>query len=288
MQFDPQKYVYPSRRNAVYARRAAACTSIPQGAQIGLEIMRRGGNAVDAAVAVAYALGVSEPYTSGLGGGGFMIVHTADGENQFIDYREVASSGQTAESWLDDSGNLIENANSVGGLAVGVPGEVAGLELALSQFGSGKLSRQQIMQPAIDLANNGYVVSPTMYGAIADEYERMIGEYSELGQYYLKDGLPYEVGDIVTNPDLAKTLQLIAENGADAFYKGEVAEAIVAARKKIVEGAVGMVEMALDQLNEDQVVALDDERKAAMVSNLLVVLCGSKDAQPVVNSGSIY
>ena len=198
----------------------------------GLEILEQGGNAVDAAIAVCYALGVAEPFTSGLGGGGFMIVHTADGENQFIDYREVASSGQTAESWLDDSGNLIENANSVGGLAVGVPGEVAGLELALSQFGSGKLSRQQIMQPAIDLANNGYVVSPTMYGAIADEYERMIGEYSELGQYYLKDGLPYEVGDIVTNPDLAKTLQLIAENGADAFYKGEVAEAIVAAVQK--------------------------------------------------------
>ena len=198
----------------------------------GLEILEQGGNAVDAAIAVCYALGVAEPFTSGLGGGGFMIVHTADGENQFIDYREVASSGQTAESWLDDSGNLIENANSVGGLAVGVPGEVAGLELALSQFGSGKLSRQQIMQPAIDLANNGYVVSPTMYGAIADEYERMIGEYSELGQYYLKDGLPYEVGDTVTNPDLAKTLQLIAENGADAFYKGEVAEAIVAAVQK--------------------------------------------------------
>lgn len=198
----------------------------------GLEILEQGGNAVDAAIAVCYALGVAEPFTSGLGGGGFMIVHTADGENQFIDYREVASSGQTAESWLDESGNLIENANSVGGLAVGVPGEVAGLELALSQFGSGKLSRQQIMQPAIDLANNGYVVSPTMYGAIADEYERMIGEYSELGQYYLKDGLPYEVGDIVTNPDLAKTLQLIAENGADAFYKGEVAEAIVAAVQK--------------------------------------------------------
>lgn len=198
----------------------------------GLEILEQGGNAVDAAIAVCYALGVAEPFTSGLGGGGFMIVHTADGENQFIDYREVASSGQTAESWLDDSGDLIENANSVGGLAVGVPGEVAGLELALSQFGSGKLSRQQIMQPAIDLANNGYVVSPTMYGAIADEYERMIGEYSELGQYYLKDGLPYEVGDTVTNPDLAKTLQLIAENGADAFYKGEVAEAIVAAVQK--------------------------------------------------------
>ena len=95
----------------------------------GLEILEQGGNAVDAAIAVCYALGVAEPFTSGLGGGGFMIVHTADGENQFIDYREVASSGQTAESWLDDSGNLIENANSVGGLAVGVPGEVAGLEL---------------------------------------------------------------------------------------------------------------------------------------------------------------
>ena len=94
------------------------------------------------------------------------------------------------------------------------------------------MSLEEVIQPAIDLANNGYVVSPTMYGAIADEYERMIGEYSELGQYYLKDGLPYEVGDIVTNPDLAKTLQLIAENGADAFYKGEVAEAIVAAVQK--------------------------------------------------------
>lgn len=198
----------------------------------GQTILEQGGSAVDAAIAVCYALGVAEPFTSGLGGGGFMIIHTADGKNSFIDYREVASSGQTAETWLDSNGELIENANCVGGLAVGVPGEVAGLELALSKFGSGKLTRQQIMQPAIDLANNGYVVSPTMYGAISDEYERMTGEYSELGAYYLKDGLPYDVGDTVTNPDLANTLQKIAEGGADAFYKGEVAEAIVAAIAK--------------------------------------------------------
>ena len=217
----------------------------------GQKVLQEGGNAVDAAIAVCYALGVAEPFTSGLGGGGFMVIHTADGENSFIDYREVASSGQTAESWLDASGNLIENANSVGGLAVGVPGEVAGLELALAEYGSGKLTRQQIMQPAIDLANNGYVVSPTMYGAIADEYERMIGEYSELGAYYLKDGLPYEVGDTVTNPDLAKTLQLIADNGADAFYQGPVAEAIAAAVQK--HGGVMTVEDLASYKPEERV-----------------------------------
>ena len=217
----------------------------------GQKVLQEGGNAVDAAIAVCYALGVAEPFTSGLGGGGFMVIHTADGENSFIDYREVASSGQTAESWLDASGNLIENANSVGGLAVGVPGEVAGLELALAEYGSGKLTRQQIMQPAIDLAYNGYVVSPTMYGAIADEYERMIGEYSELGAYYLKDGLPYEVGDTVTNPDLAKTLQLIADNGADAFYQGPVAEAIAAAVQK--HGGVMTVEDLASYKPEERV-----------------------------------
>lgn len=199
----------------------------------GLEILEQGGNAVDAAIAVAYALGVAEPFTSGLGGGGFMIIHTADGKNSFVDYREVASAAQTAETWLGEDGKVANKANSVGGLAVGVPGEVAGMEYALENFGSGKLTREQIMQPAIDLARAGYIVSPTMAGAISDSYELMTGEYTELGAYYLDDmGLPYETGDVVTNPDLANTLELIAKGGVDAFYQGEIAEAVVNAVQK--------------------------------------------------------
>lgn len=197
----------------------------------GLQVLEEGGNAVDAAVAVAYALGVAEPYTSGLGGGGFMLIHTADGENKFIDYREVASAAQDAYSWLDENGELISStASTIGGLAVAVPGQVAGMEYALENYGSGNLTRQQVMQPAIDLANNGYKVSATMAGAINDEYSYMAGDYTDLGTYYTNElDLPYGVGDTVTNPDLANAMQLIAENGAEAFYTGEMAEAIVAA-----------------------------------------------------------
>ena len=194
----------------------------------GLKVLEEGGNAVDAAVAVSYALGVAEPYTSGLGGGGFMLIHTADGQNKFIDYREVASAGQDAYTWLDENGEMIsDTASTIGGLAVAVPGEVAGMEYALEKYGSGAVTRQEVMQPAIDLANNGYVVSATMAGAISDEYGYM-EEYTELGEYYLDDmGLPYTTGATVTNPDLAKSLQEIAENGADAFYSGPMAQAMV-------------------------------------------------------------
>lgn len=194
----------------------------------GLKVLEEGGNAVDAAVAVSYALGVAEPYTSGLGGGGFMLIHTADGQNKFIDYREVASAGQDAYTWLDENGEMIsDTASKIGGLAVAVPGEVAGMEYALENYGSGTVTRQEVMQPAIDLANNGYVVSATMAGAISDEYGYM-EEYTELGEYYLDDlGLPYTTGATVTNPDLAKSLQEIAENGAEAFYSGPMAQAMV-------------------------------------------------------------
>ena len=194
----------------------------------GLEVLEAGGNAVDAAVAVAYALGVAEPYTSGLGGGGFMLIHTADGQNKFIDYREVAAAGQDAYSWLDENGEMIsDTASTIGGLAVAVPGQVAGMEYALENYGSGNLTRQEVMQPAIDLANEGYVVSATMAGAISDEYGYM-EEYTELGEYYLDDlGLPYTTGATVINPDLASAMELIAENGAEAFYSGPMAEAMV-------------------------------------------------------------
>ena len=194
----------------------------------GLEVLEMGGSAVDAAIAISYALGVVEPNASGLGGGGFFNIHMADGREVVIDYREVAPMAQDAYTWLNEDGTVKNgNANSVGALAAAVPGTVAGLEYALEHYGSGKLTRQQIMQPAIDLATEGYIIGGTTAAAIADYYDYMVTDYTVLGDYYLKDGLPYEVGDVITNPDLAKSLQMIAEGGRDAFYKGEMAQAII-------------------------------------------------------------
>lgn len=202
--------------------------------QAGLAVLEAGGNAIDAAIAVSYALGVVEPQSSGIGGGGFMLIHTADGEDVFIDFREVAPEAQTAYTWLDANGNVKNNgkANQLGGLAVAVPGTVAGMELALEKFGSGLLTRKAIMTPAIELATRGFHVGSFQYNQTVEKLAS-IQKYGTIAKYYLKsNGAPYRTGEEFSNPDLGKTLQLIAENGADAFYKGEVAEAMLAAIQK--------------------------------------------------------
>ena len=201
--------------------------------QAGITILEQGGNAVDAAIAVSYALGVVEPQASGLGGGGFMLVHSAEGEDVFIDYREVAPAAQDAYTWLDEDGTVKNNgtANQRGGLAIGVPGEVAGMEYARENFGSGNVTRQQIMQPAIDLASQGYLVTTYQSEQITEHYGDMVS-YPVLGSYYLKDDMPYENGDVLRNPDLANSLRQIAEGGKDVFYSGPMAEAIIAEIQK--------------------------------------------------------
>lgn len=202
--------------------------------QAGLAILEAGGNAIDAAIAVSYALGVVEPQSSGIGGGGFMLIHTADGEDVFIDFREVAPEAQTAYTWLDANGNVKNNgkANQLGGLAVAVPGTVAGMELALEKYGSGLLTRKAIMTPAIELATRGFHVGSFQYNQTLEKLAS-IQKYGTIADYYLKeDGSLYKTGEEFSNPDLGKTLTLIAENGADAFYKGEVAEAMLKAIQK--------------------------------------------------------
>ncbi len=209
----------------------------------GLQVLQGGGNAIDAAVAAGYALGVVEPFTSGLGGGGFMLIHSAaTGEDVFIDFRELAPAAATPEMWqLDAEGKVIGNQKAEGGKSVGVPGEVAGLEYALKTFGS--MERADVMQPAIDLAENGYLVSLNMNIAMQDNYSYML-KYPELGAYYLtEDGLPYDVGSTLTNPDLAKTLRMIAKDGEAAFYAGEVAEAFVQTVQKY-GGVITLADMA--------------------------------------------
>ena len=195
-------------------------------AKAGLEILKKGGNAVDAAVATGFALGVCEPNASGLGGGGFMMIHSAkDGSTKFIDFREIAPAAATTELWKKDAeGKVIGGQSSEGGKSVGVPGEVSGLLYALENYGT--MDRAQVMQPAIDYANNGFEISPVFAGMINDNFAFM-QKYPELGHYYLKNGLPYATGDHFSNPDLAKTLGMIAKDGRDAFYKGDVAEKFV-------------------------------------------------------------
>ncbi len=202
----------------------------------GLKVLKDGGNAFDAAAAVAYTLGVAEPYFSGLGGGGFMTIYEAESQKvTVIDFREIAPAAATPEMYLNEAkdgiadyviGDASAPSSQYGGLSVGVPGEVAGFEYLLENYGSG-MDRQKIFQEAIDIANGGYVIGATFKEELDSEYG-LINAIPAAADLYLTDlGLPYEVGDICTNPDLAKTLQLICDEGKDAFYTGDMAQAIV-------------------------------------------------------------
>lgn len=226
--------------------KAMATASKYEVSQVGAEIMSKGGNAVDAAVAMGFALGVCEPFTSGLGGGGLATIHTAEGENFFIDFREVAPAAATLDLYVDASGENNGNTKE-GGLASGVPGEVAGLLYLLEHHGT--MSREEVMGPAIRIANEGFTVSAYCANAISDAYEKT-QKFPEMSKVYLdENGLPWEEGSVITNPDLGKALQLIADQGADVFYKGEIGEAMVATLAKY-DGVMTMDDLAGYEVHE--------------------------------------
>ncbi len=226
--------------------KAMATASKYEVSQVGAEIMAKGGNAVDAAVAMGFALGVCEPFTSGLGGGGLATIHTAEGENFFIDFREVAPAAATLDLYVDASGENNGNTKE-GGLASGVPGEVAGLLYLLEHHGT--MSREEVLEPAIRIANEGFTVSAYCANAISDAYEKT-QKFPEMSKVYLdENGLPWEEGSVITNPDLGKALQLIADQGADVFYKGEIGEAMVATLAKY-DGVMTMDDLAGYEVHE--------------------------------------
>ena len=210
-------------RNGVVATGRAECT------EIGLEILKRGGNAVDAAVAVGFALGVCEQQSSGIGGGGFMMLRLADtGEILFIDFRDRSGAAASLDMWtINPDGSVANQENKIGGKAVAVPGDVKGLLYALDTWGT--LSRGAVMAPAIEMAEDGFTVSHITSRDIKDAYRAIIRYDSTMAIYLDEDGMPYEAGDVITNPDLARTLFLIADQGEEVFYRGEIAEKIVAA-----------------------------------------------------------
>lgn len=208
---------------AVRAAHGMVATDEELGSRAGVEILQKGGNAVDAAVATAFALAVVEPAAGNIGGGGFMLVRLADGRTTFLDYREVAPGRAARDMYVGANGKLDPEASTIGYKSIAVPGTVAGLELALKTYGTMKLS--EVMAPAIRLAENGFAVSPKL----AKEFE---GERKDLQRFsvsrriFLKDGAMFHVGDTLKQPELAATLKRIAKNGAAEFYRGETARVI--------------------------------------------------------------
>ncbi len=203
-----------------------------EASRAGLQMLIDGGNAVDAAVATSFALAVCEPSASGLGGGGFMLIHTEDGKSVFLDGREIAPQNATPDLWpVDAEGKVINNVKTEGGTANCVPTFVATLLYALENYGT--MSRAEVLAPAIALAEDGFEVSAVLASDI--EYSMAkLNTYNngEGAKIYLKDGFPLKVGDVVVNTDLAKTLKIISDKGLAGFYEGEVAEAIVAANNE--------------------------------------------------------
>ena len=196
--------------------------------RIGVDVLKKGGNAVDAAVAVGYALAVVYPAAGNLGGGGFITLQLADGRKAFIDFREVAPLAATATLYLDQDGNVIPERSTRGHLAVAVPGTVAGLEFARETYGT--RPRAELIAPAIRLAEAGYVLGQgdvEMLHEATEDFRRD----APSAAIFLANGKPFEAGATLVQRDLARTLRNVSRRGTDGFYRGETAAALVAASK---------------------------------------------------------
>ncbi len=210
----------------VAARHGMVVSEQALATRAGLEILQAGGNAVDAAVAVGFALAVTLPNAGNLGGGGFMMVHEAHGGGDHaLDFREKAPARATRDMYLDANGQVADGRSLHTHQAVGVPGTVAGLTHALARWGSLPLSR--VMAPAIRLAQRGYPVSPTLADALANN-ARPMGQWPATRAIFWRDGRPLQAGERLIQRDLARSLHLIAQRGADAFYRGPIGDRIAA------------------------------------------------------------
>ena len=216
-------------RPAVEAQHGMVVSSQHYASEAGVRILQQGGNAIDAAVAVGYALAVVDPCCGNIGGGGFMVIHLADGRETFINFRETAPAAAHENMYLDAQGNVIRDLSLYGYLAAGVPGTVMGLDRALSEYGT--MPRGKVMEPAIALARDGYILTRADTD-ILDVGVPRFGKDPIAAKIFLRpDGKPFEPGDRHVQSDLAATLSLIAQQGPDAFYKGPIAAAVEKASK---------------------------------------------------------
>ena len=214
----------------VYAKQGMVATEQELASQVGAAILKQGGNAVDAAVGVAFALAVVLPNAGNIGGGGFMVLHDAkSGQNFTVDFRETAPLKASKDMYLDEKGNVIDGKSLYTHFAVGVPGTVAGMEYALKKWGS--LPLEKVIAPAIKLAEEGFPVSLTLAKALETEKETL-GKWESTKKIFFKNGVPLATGELLVQQELADSLKLIAAQGAKAFYEGEIAQKIVAEMEK--------------------------------------------------------
>lgn len=194
---------------------------------VGVEVLKGGGNAVDAAVAVGYALAVVYPSAGNLGGGGFMTIRLKDGTKTFLDFRERAPLAATKTMYLDAKGDIVPRASLDGYLAVGVPGSVMGFETAREKYGT--KSREELIAPALRFAKEGFTLEQGDAASFAGNAKRLAKDETAAKIFLKPDGKPYASGEKLQQPDLAAVLEGISEKGPDAFYKAAPAEAIVKA-----------------------------------------------------------
>ncbi|WP_425601967.1 gamma-glutamyltransferase [Shewanella insulae] len=240
-------YSHSATVQPIWAKHGMVATQEAVATQVGVDILKQGGNAVDAAVAVGFALAVTLPRAGNIGGGGFMLVHLAeDNKTVAIDYREVAPKRAHKDIFLNEQGDAVAKLSREHGLAVGVPGTVMGMELALKKYGT--MSMAQVIEPAIKLAEQGISVTPDLASSLAGLKRRISQWPSSKAIFYRPDGSNFEIGDTLSQKALAHSLKLIKKQGSKGFYEGETAEKIVAS----VTQAGGI--MTLDDLKEYRVV----------------------------------
>ena len=241
---------FASWREPVRAKHAIVASQHELASRAGVEIMKKGGNAVDAAVATALALAVVYPEAGNLGGGGFMLMRFKDGKTAAIDYREMAPQAANRDIYLDANGKLIrgEGSSTIGYRAAGVPGTPAGLEMAFKKYGSGKIKWSELVEPARKLAEDGYVLSYRLANLLKS-YSKDLEKYEDSKRIFLNGGKFYDEGEIFKQPDLAQTLSRLQTNGAQGFYEGKTAQ-LIAADMKAHNGLITLEDLKNYQAKE--------------------------------------
>jgi gamma-glutamyltranspeptidase/glutathione hydrolase len=223
-----QNGAYADSLPPVAAEHGMVVTAQHLATHVGVDVLKAGGNAVDAAVAVGYALAVVYPAAGNLGGGGFMTIMLADGRKTFLDFREKAPLAATPNMYLDKDGNVVQGASTDGYLAVGVPGTVSGMEVARASYGT--MKREKLLAPAIRYAQQGFVLEQGDVDMLATATDRFMMDPASAA-IFLNHGKPFKAGKKLVQRDLANTLKLISEQGASGFYQGPVGRAIVASMR---------------------------------------------------------
>ncbi len=214
-------------KDPVRAQHAMVVAQEPLAADVGLQVLKSGGNAIDAAVAIGFALAVTHPLAGNIGGGGFMLIRLANGKTAFLDFREAAPAKASRDMYLDDKGNPTKD-SIFGWRSSGIPGSVAGFASAHKKFGT--QNWQQLVEPAVKLASEGFVVSPTLAKSLTNDNPALATD-PESKRIFLRNGNPYKPGETFKQPELAETLDRIAKEGGKGFYEGRTARQFAAEMK---------------------------------------------------------